>query len=205
MAKASTSDDSDYLSRILGKAGQEGEKPPMNMDFNTDHFSLFHLPRIFRLEIAALDRVYREIQARVHPDKFAGASDREKRLSLQWATHVNEAYQTLKSPLSRAQYLLSLASHAVDVQNHTTMDTNFLVEQMQWREEVEEARSAGDIAALERIYRQIEQRIEADYAQLADLLDDASTHALAAERVRQLMFLEKLLYGIDAAIVDLDE
>ena len=72
------------------------------MDFNTDHFSLFELPASFRLDAALLDRRYLEMQSRVHPDRFASAGDAERRLSLQWATRVNEAYQTLKKPLPRA-------------------------------------------------------------------------------------------------------
>ena len=76
------------------------------MDFNTDHFSLFELPPGFRLDAALLDRRYLEMQSRVHPDRFASAGEAERRLSLQWATRVNEAYQTLKKPLARAKYLL---------------------------------------------------------------------------------------------------
>ena len=77
-----------------------------HMDFNVDHFTLFGLPRLFRLDVTALDARYRELAAQVHPDRFAQAGDAERRLSLQWATRVNEAYQTLNSPLKRAQYLL---------------------------------------------------------------------------------------------------
>ena len=73
------------------------------MDFNADHFTLFGLPRSFRIDVTALDRRYREIAAQVHPDKFVQAADAERRLSLQWATRVNEAYQTLKESLPRAQ------------------------------------------------------------------------------------------------------
>ncbi len=83
------------------------------MDFNADHFTLMGLPRAFRIDTAALDKRYRELQAEVHPDRFAHAGDAEKRLSLQWATKVNEAYQTLKKPLPRAKYLLHLADHDV--------------------------------------------------------------------------------------------
>ena len=84
------------------------------MDFNADYYTLFGLPRSFRIDAAALDRRYREIAAQVHPDKYVQAGDAERRLSLQWATRVNEAYQTLKDSLSRAQYLLLLAGHGVD-------------------------------------------------------------------------------------------
>ena len=101
------------------------------MDFNADHFALFELPRAFRLESALLDKRYREILALVHPDKFAHASDAERRLSLQWATRINEAYLTLKKPLARGRYLLELLGHPVDEENNTLMPTEFLMEQME--------------------------------------------------------------------------
>ena len=101
------------------------------MDFNADHFSLFNLPRTFRLDASLLDQRYREIQAQVHPDKFAHAGAAEQRLSLQWAMRVNEAYQTLKRPLLRAQYLLKLAGNEIDAENNTAMPSEFLMEQME--------------------------------------------------------------------------
>ena len=91
------------------------------MDFNADHFILFGLPRSYRLDPLVLDKRYREIQSEVHPDRFAQAGDSERRLSLQWATRVNEAYQTLRKPLPRAQYLLSLSGHDVDGHSNTAM------------------------------------------------------------------------------------
>jgi molecular chaperone HscB len=174
------------------------------MDFNADHFVLFEMPRIFRLDASVLDKRFREIQTQVHPDKFTQAGDSERRLSLQWATRVNEAYQTLKKPLSRAQYLLSLAGHDVAAENNNAMPPEFLMEQMEWREAVAEARHARDQDELEQLYHRVKGRMKKRYEQLAELLDDQHEHAQAADRVRRLMFLEKLLSEIDEAMADLE-
>ena len=175
------------------------------MDFNADHFSLFELPRVFRLDAQALDARYREIQAKVHPDKFAQAGDAERRLSLQWATRINEAYATLKKPLLRAVYLLQLAGSDVAAHNNNAMPVDFLVEQMEWREAVAEARAAGDHHELEHLHHRLKSSMDPHYDELAALLDDRRDWIQAADRVRRLMFLEKLLYEIDDAIAALDE
>lgn len=152
------------------------------------------------MDSAMLDKRYREIQAQLHPDRFVSASDSERRLSLQWATRINEAYQTLKKPLSRGQYLLGLAGHDVNGQQNTSMTSEFLMEQMAWREGVAEARSERSQADLEQYYHRVRQRMKVSYEQLAVLLDDEPDHVQAADRVRQLMFLEKLLSEIDEAM-----
>lgn len=175
------------------------------MDFSADHFTLFSLPRAFRLDAATLDRKYREIQAQVHPDKFAHAGDAERRLSLQWATRVNEAYQALKKPLPRAQYLLLLAGHDVGAENNTAMPADFLIEQMEWREAVSEARAAGEQHELERLHHRLKSGMSERYDEIGALLDDAGDLEQAADRVRRLMFLEKLLFEIDDAIAALEE
>ena len=174
------------------------------MDFNADHFTLFGLPRSFRIDAAALDQRYREIAAQVHPDKFVQAGDAERRLSLQWATRVNEAYQTLKAQLSRAQYLLLLAGHDVGAENNTAMPPEFLMEQMEWREAVAEARVAREQGELEQLHHRVKQRMNERYEQLAELLDDQHDYATGADRVRRLMFLEKLLFDIDDAMAALE-
>ena len=174
------------------------------MDFNADHFALFELPRAFRLESALLDKRYREILALVHPDKFAHASDAERRLSLQWATRINEAYLTLKKPLARGRYLLELLGHPVDEENNTLMPTEFLMEQMEWREAVAEARQACDQEELEKLRRRVKARQAQRYEQLAEALDDRQDYVFATERVCRLMFLEKLIAEIDNALTELD-
>lgn len=175
------------------------------MDFSDDHFALFELPRAFRLDAAALDARYREIQAKVHPDKFAHAGDAERRLSLQWATRVNEAYQALKKPLPRATYLLHLAGQDVGAENNTAMPMDFLVEQMEWREAVAEARAAGEHHELEHLHHRLKRDIGERHDELAILLDEQHDLVQAADRVRRLMFLDKLLFEIDDAMAALEE
>ncbi|MGB8600480.1 MAG: Fe-S protein assembly co-chaperone HscB, partial [Burkholderiales bacterium] len=108
----------------------------MHNDFSKNYFDLFGLEKKFSVPQEVLDRAYRDIQSQIHPDKFSHAGEAEKRLSMQWATRANEAYQTLKKPLARARYLLQL--HGVDTQEetNTAMPTGFLMEQMEWREAV---------------------------------------------------------------------
>jgi len=175
------------------------------MDFKADHFALFGIKPAFRLDLSDLDSRYRDIQAQVHPDRFAHAGEAERRLSMQWATHANEAYQTLKKPLERAKYLLHLAGHDIQAESNTAMPADFLMEQMEWREAVMEARNGGDHHELEHLHNRLRGDINDRYDELGRLLDDAGDHAQATDRVRRLMFLEKLLYEIDDALASLEE
>jgi len=174
------------------------------MDPRADHFALFGLGREFRLDLSELDSRYRDIQAQVHPDRFVNAPDAERRLSMQWATQANEAYQTLKKPLERAKYLLNLAGFDIQAENNTAMPVDFLMEQMEWREAVMEARSGGDHHELEHLHNRLRSDLVERYEELGDLLDRGENE-LATDRVRRLMFLEKLLYEIDDALASLEE
>ena len=78
------------------------------LDLKQDYFALFGLTPAFRIDEERLEQAYLDLQGRVHPDRFAHLSDAEKRQSMQWATHVNEAFRTLKGPLTRGHYLLEL-------------------------------------------------------------------------------------------------
>ncbi len=175
------------------------------MDLTADFFSLFELPRAFRLNLSELDSRFRDVQAQVHPDRFAHATEAERRLSMQWATHANEAYQTLKKPLERAKYLLHLAGHDIQAENNTAMPADFLMEQMEWREAVMEARGGRDHHELEHLYLRLQNDIRSRYDELGELLDDRQDAAEATDRVRRLMFLEKLLYEIDDALASLED
>ena len=174
------------------------------INFNSDYFALFGLIPVFRIDALALDKRFREVQAQVHPDRFVHAGESERRLSLQWATRVNEAYQSLKQPLVRAQYLLSLAGHDVGKESNTSMPPEFLMEQMEWREAVAEARQAHEHAELEQLHHRVKQRMIKRYEELAELLDDRQDYSAAADAVRRLMFLEKLLAEIDDGMAALE-
>ena len=169
-----------------------------------DHYALFDLPRSFALDADLLELRYRALQSRVHPDRYAHLPEAERRMSMQWATRANEAYQTLKQPLARARYLLALADHDPQVEQNTAMPMEFLVEQMEWREAVAEARAARDIAALEKLHASLRRRMKDEYILLAERFDGVADLAAAAALVRQLMFLEKLQHDIEEALEAVD-
>ena len=175
------------------------------MDLRADHFSLFGLNRGFRLDLSDLDSRYRDIQAQVHPDRFVHAGDADRRISMQWATHANEAYQTLKKPLERAKYLLHLAGHDIQAENNTAMPAEFLMEQMEWREAVMDARNGGDHHELEHLHNRLRSDIKSRYEEIGKLIDDDADFTQATDLVRRLMFLEKLLHEIDDALASLEE
>lgn len=172
---------------------------------NTDFFTLLGIPRRFALQCDTLDNRFRELQREVHPDRFAAADDAARRASMMLATQINEAYQTLRNPLKRAGYLLSLSGVDVGAESNTAMDPTFLMAQMEWREQVADARAAGDVAALKQLASEITDAMRASHEALAISLDEAPDTTLAAETVRRLMFLEKLHDEIDNAIFDLED
>jgi len=161
------------------------------MNLNQNHFELFKLPRQFAVDAAVLDARYRELQREVHPDRFATASDAERRLSMQMATQVNEAYRTLKAPLPRARYLLELAGVDIEAETNTAMPADFLMEQMEWREGLEEAGRLGDACGLIRMDIELKRDMDVAYATLAGHFGRGETTA-AAVLVRKLMFLDRL-------------
>ncbi|MBV2235383.1 MAG: Fe-S protein assembly co-chaperone HscB [Sterolibacterium sp.] len=173
----------------------------MRMDFSQNHFALFGLPPRFALDGSELDARYRDLQAQVHPDRHAHLGAVEKRLAMQWSTRVNEAYQTLRQPLARAEYMLAEAG--IDVHQERAMSTEFLLAQMALREAVAQAHSASDDDELDRLHRQIRKEITAQYDTLAELLDQGSL-TKAAALLRQLMFQEKLLAEVNDALAALD-
>jgi molecular chaperone HscB len=171
-----------------------------DLNFAVDYFTLFGLPRAQALDLVSLENCFRDIQAQVHPDKFAQAGDSDRRLAMQWATRVNEAFQTLKAPGKRARYLLALLGHDPQIESNTAMPAEFLVSQMESREAVMEARSTADEDALEAVRSNLVNEIKAEYERLAELIDITKDFTAATNLVRQLMFQEKLLNEIDDAL-----
>jgi molecular chaperone HscB len=177
----------------------------MNPSADNDHFSLFGLPQMFAIDVAHLDLRYRKLQSEVHPDRFASASTLERLQSLQAATHANEAYQTLKDPLSRARYLLSLRGIDTQEENNTAMPTEFLMQQMEWREAVEEAQGAHDSDALETLLRKLQHETATLQETLRANMDEIRDDAQAAQTVRKLRFLAKVRDEIERAIEALED
>lgn len=169
-----------------------------------NHFELFGLTPAFALDAPALERAYREVQAQVHPDRFAQAGDAERRASMQWATRANEAYRILSNPLERARYLLELNGIDLGFETNTAMSMEFLEQQMALREALETASAAGDPAVLDGLARRLEADRKALEAEIGVCIDRDADLAAAAERVRQLQFLSKLGGEIDAAYDAID-
>ncbi len=169
------------------------------MSFNQNHFELFGLKPAYALDRGELERAYRDLQARIHPDRHASAGEAAQRLAVQWTARVNEAYQTLREPFERARYLLSLQGIEAMDTRHTAMPADFLLQQMQWRECLEEARAQGDADALQRLEREARGQAAALEGDLARLLDAERNYPQAAEVLRKLRFVTKFLEEIEEA------
>jgi molecular chaperone HscB len=167
-----------------------------------DYFSLFQIPEQFALERATLEAAYRNVQAQVHPDRFADRSEAERRVAMQWATHANEAYRALKNPIERGRYLLKRRGVEIDAERNTAMSPAFLMQQMAWREAVEEA--AGKLEPLSRLEQELRRDEGVMLEDLQRALDVSSDLPAAAELVRRLMFMEKLRSEIDDALAQLE-
>ncbi|MDA8092380.1 MAG: Fe-S protein assembly co-chaperone HscB [Betaproteobacteria bacterium] len=174
-------------------------------DFHKNHFELLGLAPRFHLDAARLDQAYREIQAQVHPDRVAHLGSAERRVSMQWATAANEAYQTLREPLARARYLLHLRNVDTQEETNTAMPAAFLMEQMEYREAIAEAKATQDAHALERLEGQLKEKIAQHLAGLERALDHAHDDAAAAALVRSLRFLNKISAEIADALDALEQ
>jgi len=169
-----------------------------------NHFELFGLAPAFAVEGEALERSYREIHSKVHPDRFAHAGDAERRASLQWTTRVNEAFQILKNPVTRAKHVLEL--HGVDVafETNTAMPPEFLMQQMELRESLEDATAKKDSPRLDLLRKDLGKSRHSLQQQIAEAIDAKKDYAAAAGLVRKLQFLDRLDEEIDAAYETLD-
>jgi molecular chaperone HscB len=171
------------------------------MKLSDDDFTLFELPARHALDRTVLDTRRRELQGQVHPDRFAAEGAAAQRLAMQWAVRVNEAYQRLKDPLSRAAYLCEQRGVAINAERNTAMPTAFLMQQMHWREALEEATTAADVAALDE---QVARDETAMLATLTTLLDERNEPAAAADQVRALMFVARFRQDIERRLDTLD-
>ncbi|MFY2026141.1 Fe-S protein assembly co-chaperone HscB [Achromobacter xylosoxidans] len=165
-----------------------------------DHFSLFGLPARFDLDAQALESAWRTVAAQVHPDRFATASPAERRVAMQWAARANEAYRQLRDPLLRARYLCEQAGVDLQTESNTSMDTAFLMQQMTWREMMDDARN--DAGVLAELRTELEDARQQMRAALTRLLDEQGDYAAAGLKVREWMFVEKLAQELAQAHPD---
>jgi molecular chaperone HscB len=164
------------------------------MRLDDDDFSLFGLPKRQAQTRADIDARWKALQAKVHPDKFSAEGAASQRLAMQWAVRVNEAHQRLRDPLKRAAYLCELRGVPLQANENTRMPASFLMEQMAWREDLDEAQG---LAAVEQIDAEVASRERALLADVERLLDEVGDVAVAAEQVRALMFIARFRSDID--------
>ncbi len=168
----------------------------MHVDLSSNYFELFSLQETFDIDEVQLTQRFRELQRITHPDRFAAASDAEKRWSVQAAAHINSAEQTLSKPLSRAVYLLQLKGIDLDVETDTHMAPEFLMMQMELRESIESVESAADpFAAADTARKEVNQHIKQTTVAFKDFLQ-ADDLQKAREKAREWQFLDKLIVEI---------
>ena len=164
-------------------------------------FELFELPQQFALERVQLDARWKDLQREAHPDKFASQGTAAQRVAMQWSVRINEAYQRLKDPLRRAAYLCELAGSPIQAESNTAMPPAFLMQQMQWREALEDAR---DLSELEALHDEVQQAHRSSMQLCGESIDTAQDFAAAAQQVRALMFIERFLRDIEDRLDQID-
>lgn len=162
-----------------------------------NHFELFGLPLQFQLDGSLLSSQFRDLQRQFHPDKFALASERDRLLAVQKAAQINDAYQVLKNPISRAEYLLVQHGEDIRGEQQTMQDPMFLMEQMELREELEDIADSSDpedaLFAFEgKVSKMYKQQLSAIQQEL-----ESEAWLEAADRVRKLKFIAKLKNEIE--------
>lgn len=172
------------------------------MRLDSDDYELFGLPRRFQQQRAEIDLRWRELQARVHPDRFALEGAAAQRVAMQWAVRVNEAYERMKDPLKRAAHLCELHGVSIGAENNTAMPAGFLMQQMEWREALDDAAGADAVEALaDAVQQHRRQALDA----LRHALDDLHDYAAAAQQVRALMFVERFAQDVDGRLEALEQ
>lgn len=171
------------------------------MNLQSNDFELFGLTQQFAQDRAAIDARWKDLQRQAHPDKFSAQGAAAQRVAMQWSVRINEAYQRLKDPLKRAAYLCELNGAPVNAENNTAMPAAFLMQQMEWREALDEAASAADLDEIDAqvlsVRREALQKCE-------QLLDVAHDYAQAVQQVRALMFIERFARDIEARLDRMD-
>lgn len=164
------------------------------MNLQSDDFELMGLPRQFVLDRALLDARWKELQKQTHPDRFAGEGGVAQRVAMQWSVRINEAYQRLKHPLKRAAYLCELFGVPVRAEDNTAMPAAFLMQQMEWREALEDATTEDHLNDLESEVASVKRKMLQKCEQLLVSADGAKE---AVQTVRSLMFVERFAQDID--------
>ncbi|WP_048440807.1 Fe-S protein assembly co-chaperone HscB [Caenimonas sp. SL110] len=165
------------------------------MNLQANDFELFGLPEQFEQDRTAIDARWKELQREAHPDRFAAQGAAAQRVAMQWSVRINEAYQRLKDPLKRAAYLCEMRGAPIEAESNTAMPAEFLMEQMELRESLDEA---GDEAALDVLDKRLNTSRNETLARIARLLDHEGNAKAAAQQVRGLMFVERFGQDVQA-------
>jgi len=164
------------------------------MQLTDTDFELFDVPARFAQDPAALDARWKALQREAHPDRFAAQGAAAQRLAMQWSVRINEAYQRLKDPVRRAAYLCGLHGVTLDAEDNTAMPADFLIQQMAWREALDEVASAQD---LEKLRTEVEDGRARALSSLDSLIDEQGDYPAAAQQVRALMFIERFARDVE--------
>ena len=172
------------------------------MNLQSSDFELFGLPAQFAQDRAAIDTRWKELQREAHPDRFAAQGAAAQRIAMQWSVRINEAYQRLKDPLKRAAYLCELRGAPINAESNTAMPAAFLMEQMAWREALEDAAGEADLHLLDgKLNKARKDNLEP----VGQLLDEQNNAAAAAQQVRALMFSERFAHDVEARLDQLGQ
>ncbi|MDP2263645.1 MAG: Fe-S protein assembly co-chaperone HscB [Hydrogenophaga sp.] len=164
------------------------------MNLQSSDFEIFGLSPAFAVDREALDTRWKDLQREAHPDRFATADGQAQRQAMQWSVRINEAYQRLKDPLKRAAYLCELNGAPIQAENNTAMPAAFLMQQMQWREDLDEASGSDD---LERMADEVASTRRDMLQSLARTADDERDFPALAQQVRALMFVERFARDVE--------
>ena len=164
------------------------------MNLQSDDFELFGLPRSFAQERSAIDARWKELQREAHPDKFAAQGAAAQRVAMQWSVRINEAYQRLKDPMRRAAYLCELHGAPIRAEDNTTMPAAFLMQQMEWREALDDAATE---AAIDALQAEVDAARARALSAFDWLIDEKGDHPAAAQQVRALMFIARFADDIE--------
>jgi molecular chaperone HscB len=190
----------------LGGGSEAGPAFIMSSTLTQNHFELFSLPQGYALERAELDARYRDLQRSVHPDRYASASDRERRISMQQATQINEAYEVLRDPLQRGRYLLELRGHTIEEQQSSHQDPGFLMQQMELREILAGIRQQDDpLQALDRLAQTVRGQYQSLQSALARALDGDADSEQAITLVLRMQFFKRLQDELQELEADLED
>ncbi|HEY9207690.1 MAG TPA: Fe-S protein assembly co-chaperone HscB [Acidovorax sp.] len=164
------------------------------MNLQSDDFELFGVPQRFAQDRAALDARWKDLQREAHPDKFAAQGAAAQRVAMQWSVRINEAYQRLKDPMRRAAYLCELNGAPIQAEDNTAMPAAFLMQQMEWRESLDDAQAVAELDALDDGVQQARSQA---LALCGQLIDQQRDYAAAAKQVRALMFIARFADDIE--------